>query len=114
MKKVTIFLMIGMAVFFQYCSSTKKSTEAPKPALIYINNIQPTILANCTPCHIPPRGNKLSLDTYAAARANIDDMITRINLTPDTRGFMPFKHDKLSDSVINIFVKWKADGLLEK
>ena len=37
-----------------------------------------------------------------------------IQLNPGEKGFMPFKHPKLSDSTINVFVKWKEDGLLEK
>ena len=118
MKKLTVLLLIGIAVVFQYCSSSKKTTAAsetaPKKIYNYTSDLQSTILANCSPCHIPPRGNMLALDTYASAKTNIDNIITRINMTPGTRGFMPFKHDKLSDSVISIFVKWKADGLLEK
>lgn len=115
MKKLGIILMIFAAATFQYCSSSKKSVAAAKPVLLnYVTNVQPTIVANCSPCHIPPRGNKKALDTYDASKANIDDIITRIKLNPGQRGFMPFKHDKLSDSVINIFVQWKSDGLLEK
>jgi hypothetical protein len=41
-------------------------------------------------------------------------MLTRINLNPGDRGFMPFKHPKLSDNTINVFAQWKKDGLLEK
>ena len=123
MKKLSIFLMIGMVCFFQYCSSPKKTatntsttttTTPTHVSLTYVPNIQPTLLANCSPCHFPPRGNKTALDTYAAAKENIGDIISRIRMNPDERGFMPFKHSKLSDSVINIFVKWQADGLLEK
>jgi hypothetical protein len=54
------------------------------------------------------------LHTYATAKTNIDEMITRIQLNPGDKGFMPFKHPKLPDSTIQVFVKWKADGLLEK
>jgi hypothetical protein len=75
---------------------------------------KPLIVANCSPCHIPPKGFKKALDTYDAAKTNIDDMLTRINLNPGDRGFMPFKHPKLSDSTINVFAQWKKDGLLEK
>lgn len=113
MKKICIFLLLGLVGFFQYCSSSRKTSNKPI-ALTYVSNIQPTIQANCSPCHIPPKGFYRALNTYDGAKANIDNIISRINLTPDQRGFMPFKHDKLSDSVINIFVQWKTDGLLEK
>jgi hypothetical protein len=41
-------------------------------------------------------------------------MIARIQRQPDEKGFMPFKHQKLSDSTIMVFVNWKKDGLLEQ
>jgi nitrate/TMAO reductase-like tetraheme cytochrome c subunit len=115
MKKINILLIVSLIGFFQYCASSKKATTTSAPvSLTYISNVQPTIIANCSPCHIPPKGFKKALDTYDAAKTNISDMIRRINLNPNDKGFMPFKHNKLSDSVINIFVKWNADGLLEK
>lgn len=80
----------------------------------YTANVQQLVIANCSPCHIPPNNRKKPYDTYAALKGDIDDIISRIEKNPDDRGFMPFKHAKLSDSVINVFVKWKADGLLEK
>jgi hypothetical protein len=115
MKKLSVLLIISMVGFFQYCSSTKKTTStATRTPLTYVANVQPTIIANCSPCHIPPKGFKKALDSYDAAKTNIDDMLRRINLNPADKGFMPFKHPKLSDSVINVFVQWKGDGLLEK
>ncbi len=47
--------------------------------------------------------------------ADIDSMIRRVNLNPGVKGFMPFKKtEKIPDSLIAVFVKWKADGMLEK
>ena len=78
MKKLSIFLLIGLVGFFQYCSSSKKTasttttttttTTPTHTSFSYVSNIQPTILANCSPCHIPPKGFKTALDTYAAAK----------------------------------------------
>jgi hypothetical protein len=69
---------------------------------------------NCSPCHIPAKGgNKKAYDNYGNVKNDIDDIIRRISLNPGDRGFMPFKHAKLSDSTIAVFVKWKADGLAE-
>ena len=120
MKKY--FVLAGMCLtvlLFSNCHSTKKVTtttttvEAPK--IRYESSVQTVIAANCTPCHFPAKGgNKKPLDTYAAVQANIDDMIRRIELNPTDRGFMPFKHAKLSDSTIAIFKQWKADGMMEK
>lgn len=87
---------------------------APAP-VTYEANVQKLVVANCSPCHIPASGgNKLALDTYEGVSKNIDDIINRIEKNPTDRGFMPFKHAKLSDSTINVFKQWKADGLAAK
>lgn len=114
MKKVTLIIILAIAGFLQYCSSSKKVSAPAMAAITYTGNVQPTISSYCSPCHIPPKGFKKALDTYDAAKANIDDMIARIKLNPGDKGFMPFKHARLSDSVINIFVHWKEGGLAEK
>ena len=109
----TLTALIITSLVFSYCSSSKKIAKVPK--LNYESNLQTLIAANCTPCHIPAKGgNKKPFDTYAAVQANIDDMIQRIELNPTDKGFMPFKHARLSDSTITIFRKWKTDGMLEK
>ena len=113
MKKLCILLLLAAPFALQFCSSSKKAAKA-QPMLTYTTDIQPLIVANCSPCHIPAKGGRVkALDTYGAATANIDSMINRIQRNPDQKGFMPFKHPKLSDSTINVFVQWKKDGLRE-
>ena len=112
MKKLFVFLILVMVVFFQYCSSAKKAQKA-KQVTTYTTHVQPIIAATCSPCHIPPGGNKKALNTYETAKANIDDIISRIQKNPDERGFMPFRHPKLSQDTIQVFVNWKAEGLAE-
>jgi hypothetical protein len=69
-------------------------------------------MGNCSPCHIPSKGgNKKALDNYEAAKAEIDDIIRRIELNPGDRGFMPSRRSKLNDSTITAFKQWKAAGL---
>ncbi len=118
MKKLGILLLVIMVGFFQYCSSSKKSSSTSsmpaKVSVTYVANIQPLVSEHCSPCHIPPKGFKKALNTYDAAKTNIDDMIRRIQMNPTDKGFMPFKHAKLSDSTISVFVQWKAGGLAEK
>ena len=114
MKKTVIIMLVLTGGIFQFCSTTKKA-QAPVVARVnYTADVQPLITQHCSPCHIPPKGNKEALNTYEAAKKNIDESIKRIQLNPGDKGFMPFKHPKLSDSTINVFVKWKEDGLLEK
>jgi nitrate/TMAO reductase-like tetraheme cytochrome c subunit len=73
-------------------------------------------MANCTPCHIPANGGrKRAYDNFTNVKEDIDEIIRRIDQNPTDRGFMPFKKtEKLNDSTIAVFKKWKADGLLEK
>ena len=113
MKKLTAVSLLFAAFVFQYCHSAKKAQKAHVD-VTYEANVQPIIAASCSPCHIPPGGNKEPLNTYAGASKNIDAMIERIQKNPGDKGFMPFKHPKLSDSTIHVFVQWKADGLKEK
>ena len=113
MRKLFVFLFLMMVVFFQFCSSTKKLQTTPPP-LSYESNVLPVILANCSPCHIPEKGNKEPLNTYAAAKEHIDDILVRIQKNPDEKGFMPFKHPKLPDSTIQVFVQWKNEGFVER
>ena len=114
MKKLSVILLVVTAITFQYCSSTRKAAKAGEPKLTYTANIQPLMVANCSPCHFPPKGNKKAYDNYLAVKTDIDSILSRIQKNPNEKGFMPFKHPKLSDSTINVFVQWKKDGLLEK
>lgn len=115
MKKLSVVLLLVTTMFvLQFCSSTKKAAIVEVPKITYAANIQPLVVANCSPCHIPPRGNKKPYDNYLAVKTDIDSITGRIQKNPNERGFMPFRHPKLSDSTINVFVQWKKDGLLEK
>jgi len=117
MKKYFIVAgVIALATLLYNCSGSKKATaSSTPPASTYETNVKTVIEANCSPCHIPVKGgNKKAYDDFANVKADIDDIIRRIELNPGDRGFMPFKHSKLSDSTITVFKKWKTDGLLEK
>jgi len=119
MKRYSVLFLLAMTVFvLSYCSSAKKATvsKMETPKLAYENSVQTIIAANCSPCHIPEKGGrKKSYDNYANVKADIDEMIRRIELNPDEKDFMPFKKtEKLSDSTIAVFKQWKSEGLLEK
>jgi hypothetical protein len=119
MKKSLILGVIisGSIFLFSNCHSAKKSaaqTTTTTPGLSYASAMKSIVGANCSPCHIPEKGgNKKALDTYDALKANIDDVIHRIELNPEEKGFMPFKHPKLSDSTIAVFKQWRDAGMPE-
>ncbi|HEY0356223.1 MAG TPA: hypothetical protein VGC29_08470 [Flavisolibacter sp.] len=111
MRKIALLFIFFTAALLQFCSPARRARkEAPK--VTYENHLQPIIVNNCSPCHIPPKGNKEPLNTYEAVKKNIDESIRRINLNPGEKGFMPFKHAKLPDSTIQVFVQWKNDGMI--
>ncbi len=115
MKKISFLLMLALVSTLQFCTSSKKASATNDAGKVsYIANVQPLIMAHCSPCHIPPKGFKKALDTYESAKSNITGIITRIKRNPGDPGFMPMKHEKLSDSIINVFVQWKETGALEK
>jgi hypothetical protein len=114
-KYLTITLIITTVTIFSNCHTAKKAqAETAVPKLTYETDIQNLVSANCTPCHFPSKGgNKKPFDSYDAVHANIDSMIARIQLNPGQKGFMPFKKSKLSDSVINVFKQWRAQGAIK-
>ena len=117
MRKYTVLsLLVIVSTAFSYCSSGKKAAKADTPKLSFENSVHSTIVGYCSPCHIPEKGGKKkAYDNYANVKADIDEIIRRMELNPTEKGFMPFKKtEKLSDSTIAIFKKWKEDGLLEK
>ena len=117
MKKLLAFsLLVITVIVFSYCSTSKKtaSASAKTTSVMYAGNVETIVMNKCSPCHFPPGGNKKPLNSYAAVRDNIDDIIRRIELNPTDRGFMPFKHPKLSQDTINVFKQWKTDGMVEK
>lgn len=114
MKRAFLILVALFAFILQFCTSAYKVKSGTNRKVTYAHNIQPIVMNSCSPCHIPPEGKKKAYHTYAAVKGDIDSIITRIKKNPNEKGFMPARHPKLSDSTINIFVRWKNEGLLKK
>jgi hypothetical protein len=113
MKKALIpVLFLATVVVFEFCSGSKKAHKTA-PAVTYANHVQSTIAGNCSPCHVGANARSGHLDSYDAAKSHIDEIVRRIQLNPTDKGFMPFKHSKLADSTIQVFVDWKAAGTPE-
>lgn len=103
-----------LAATFQFCG-TAKNTSQMKPAenaVSYDLQIQPLIVQSCTPCHFPEQGKKKFLDTYASAKANIQDIIQRVELPEDDPKFMPFKNKKpsLTEAQVQLLKDWVDQG----
>lgn len=89
-------LLAATAIIFSYCSGSKKAASKKESAkVVYENSLQTLIVGNCSPCHIPAKGGqKKSYDNFTNVKADIDDIIRRIELNPTDRGFMPFKKQR--------------------
>lgn len=116
MKKIFFVLTIVTVAIFAACSKKNNPGKTPKEIPVtYTIDVSPLIQAKCTPCHLPSRGGKkANFETYESARTYGADMVTRIQLNPGERGFMPFKHEKLPAAEIVLFKKWVEQGMLEK
>ena len=115
MKKIFVFAGIAiLSITLTYCSASKKAAKAA-PKTTYAGAVSSVIVEKCSPCHIPSKGgNKKAYDNYANVKADIDEIIKRIELNPTDRGFMPFKKpQKLGADTIAVFKKFKEDGMLE-
>ncbi len=110
------YAIAGLAILtlgLTYCSSSKKAAKAV-PKTTYSANIAPVVASSCAPCHIAGKGNKKPYDNYANVKADIDEILKRINLNPTDKGFMPFRRTtKLAADTVAIFEKFKTDGVLE-
>lgn len=113
------YLLLAAAfglITYQSCTSSKKATAPSLSAVSYDKDIKPIMIASCTPCHFPDEGKKKHLDSYNAVSSNIDDIIKRVKMPQDEKGFMPFQLKKpaLTAEEIALFESWKASGLAEK
>lgn len=103
-------------IIYQSCTSTKKAASTNLAAVSYEKDIKPIMIASCTPCHFPDEGKKKYLDTYNSVSSNIDDIIERVKMPQDQKGFMPFQLKKpaLTAEEIALLEEWKESGMAEK
>ena len=115
MKKIKVLVLIFSVGLLQFCSSSKKMKAKAMTSsnISYTTQINPIIINKCSPCHIAGKGNKKPLDSYEALKSNMDEILVRVQKNPDEKGFMPFKHPKLSDSTIQLLAQWKSSGFMK-
>lgn len=119
MKPTLALTALLTVLIFIACSKKtapgKTASETPKAkATTYTTDVLPLIQMKCTPCHLPTKGGfKANFENYASAAKYGADMVTRVQLNPGDKGFMPFKHEKLSTEEIAVFKKWVDGGMTE-
>lgn len=118
MKKVFALACLSGVIIFAACGkkhTATASTAATANATSYTAEVLPLVQAKCSPCHIPSKGgNKANFEDYESTKKHAADIVRRIEMEPGQRGFMPFKHDKLTADEIAVFKKWLDGGTVEK
>ena len=112
MKKTLLFFALISVFALPFCSTSKNASGKKKEVVLmsYQTDISPILQVHCTPCHFPVAGGKKApLDSYEAARTNIDAILYRVQLPATDMKFMPFmsKKEPLSDSLIQVIKLWK-------
>ncbi|TDD95579.1 hypothetical protein [Flavobacterium cellulosilyticum] len=100
------------ALFLQNCNSAKNTYVTPV-TFTYSKDIVPIMQTSCTPCHFPPEGKKVALNSFETVKDNIGDIIHSVTVPKDNHKFMPFKNKKpaLTESQIAVFVTWQKEGM---
>lgn len=113
MKNILIVAFIFSAFVFAACANKLSSTKEPvKKITSYSADVMPLIQARCSPCHVPTKGgNKVSFENYASASKFAAEMLERIQMDKTSKGFMPFKGEKLTAEEITVFKKWVDGGM---
>lgn len=113
MKKINYTLSAAaILVVLVVQLSCNKSTNT---AVIFNLNIKSIWDSKCTACHQTGTNYApIIRDDYASIKGKIDETIIRINKGTMDGGYMPKGGSKCSQSELDMFAKWKSDGLLEK
>ncbi len=115
MKRISFVLLWITVVIFAACSKKSNPAKVVVPKTSYSVDIVPLVQAKCTPCHLPTKAGRITnFENFENTKKYSEAILTRIQLNPGERGFMPFKQAKLTAEEIAIFKKWVDDGLLEK
>lgn len=121
LKSIFSFVFLVVAVLFlQTCGSAKSTASTDKyittgPDVSYAADVTPIMTKSCTPCHFPPDGKKEALDSYESVKANIDYILSRVQLPESDMRFMPFKNKKpsLTKEEIDVLKRWAGKGFAQ-
>ncbi|MGU3375337.1 hypothetical protein [Chryseobacterium sp. M5A1_1a] len=114
MKKLIYLLTMSSALIIIACESrTYEEISDNTPIILpvkYTTDIKPIMDNSCNGCH--SAASFKPLVTYDQVKNNIDGILDRIQRPNGDPERMP-KGGSLSATQINLFIKWKADGLTE-
>lgn len=94
---------------------TPTTPTTPTTGLTYSKDIKAIIDGNCVSCHQSGRSASFRpLTTYAQVKAAVETagLLNRIQLQSGQQGLMP-QGGRMSQTNIDLIVKWNTDGLKE-
>lgn len=112
MKKI-LYLWSSAALLTACDSRTYEEISVNTPITVpvrYNTEVKTIVDNNCISCH--GAGSFKPLATYSDVKDNIEGILDRIQRPNGDLQKMP-KGGSLSQTQINTFIKWKADGLTE-
>jgi len=121
MKMKFLYTLIPLLlVTLTSCSEESTSDLIDVPFVenvTYTNDVKPIIDNNCLGCHGDPatNGAPMPLNTYERVKEFVqnDKIIDRISRAEGQSGLMPVGGPRLPQPVIDLVIKWKAQGLQE-
>ena len=110
--KNSILLLFFSFFLYSCISESISDISAPIPEKVkYNTNIKNIMSIKCNLCH--KGSTATSYLTYIETKNAISEILNRIQKNEGSSGAMPQGGPKLSQSEINLFIKWQEDGLLE-
>ncbi len=119
MKSTIKFSTLILSVFTLMACETKTfediSDNTPiTETVTYDKDVKAIVQSNCVVCHSPTGANPyFPLTDYIAVKNAVDDILDRIQRANGDPLKMP-QGGSLPQDKINVILKWKSDGLLEK
>lgn len=107
-------LLLAVSVTMQNCKP-QQNIAATENLVSYEIDIKPLMVRSCTPCHFPENGKKKMLDTHDKVVSDIAEIIKRIELQPEEKGYMPFKSKRQAFSAeeVALLKTWVDQGMKE-
>lgn len=126
MKKAIALTILLAALTSCGDSDTIQDIETPPPGtgtpdtdptttISYTKNVKSIVDANCISCHSSGKSAAFRpLTTYAEVKAAVENtnLLSRIQLQSGQQGLMP-QGGRMSQTNIDLIVKWNTDGLKE-
>ena len=121
-KEIILFFSCCLVIVFTSCTNDKADVIYPAPScdtsfISLDSNLTPIMEANCFRCHnaenAPINGGNYNLEDLSTLQNAVSsgELISAIKQDNPLIPYMPQDGGKLSDCEINMFIRWKNEGV---